>query len=86
MGKILAQDFAADEAFFQIILLAYNLLNGFKPLCPPPHLQWATCQRLRQRLFLVSAQLVRPHRVPTLRLVPSYVWTSDFSETLRRIR
>ncbi len=38
LGEILAQDFAADEAFFQIVLLAYNLLNGFKPLCPPPHL------------------------------------------------
>ncbi len=88
LGEILAQDFAADEAFFQIVLLAYNLLNGFKPFCLPPHLWWATCQRLRLRLrlFPVSAQLIRSHRVPTLRLAPSYVRTSDFSETSRRIR
>src|SRR5437879_350009 len=86
LGKIPTKDFAANEAFFQIVLLAYNLLNWFKRLCVPPHLQRATLQRLRQRLFLVPAQLVRPDGVPTLRLAPSYVWASDFSETLRRIR
>ena len=86
LGKIPTQDFATNEAFFQIVLLAYNLLNWFKRLCVPPHLQRATLHRLRQRLFLVPAQLVRPGGVPTLRLAPSYVWASDFSETLRRIR
>jgi len=86
LGKIPTQDFAANEASFQIVLLAYNLLNWFKRLCVPAHLQRATLQRLRQRLFLVPAQLVRPDGVPTLRLAPSYVWASDFGETLRRIR
>jgi len=86
LGKIPTQDFAANEAFFQIVLLAYNLLNWFKRLCVPPHLQRATLQRLRQRLLLVPAQLVRPDGVPTLRLAPSCAWASDFLETLRRIR
>ncbi len=86
LGKIPTRDFAANEAFFQIVLLAYNLLNWFKRLCAPPHLRRATLQRLRQRLFLVPAQLVRPGGVPTLRLAPSYPWASDFLTTLRRIR
>lgn len=86
LGKIPTQDFATNEAFFQIVLLAYNLLNWFKRLCVPPHLRRATLQRLRQRLFLVPAQLVRPQGVPTLRLVPSYAWAADFLETLRRIQ
>ena len=86
LGKIPTRDFAANEAFFQIVLLAYNLLNWIKRLCAPPHLRRATLQRLRQRLFLVPAQLVRPDGVPTLRLAPSYVWASDFVETPRRIR
>jgi len=86
LGKIPTKDFPANEAFFQIVLLAYNLLNWFKRLCAPPHLQRATLQRLRQRLFLVPAQLVRPDGVPTLRIAPSYAFAPDFLETLRRIR
>jgi hypothetical protein len=86
LGKIPTKDFSANEAFFQIVLLAYNLLNWFKRLCAPAHLQRATLQRLRQRLFLVPAQLVRPGSVPTLRIAPSYPYVVDFLETQRRIR
>lgn len=86
LGKIPTNDFQANEAFFQIVLLAYNLLNWFKRLCVPPHLRQATLQRLRQRLFVVPAQLVRPGGVPTLRLAPSYPWAPDFVATLKRVR
>ena len=86
LGKIPTKDFQANEAFFQIVLFAYNLLNWFKRLCVPAHLQRATLQRLRQRLFLVPSQLVRPGGVPTLRIAPSYPYVADFLETLRRIR
>lgn len=86
LGKIPTKDFPANEAFFQIVLLAYNLLNWFKRLCAPAHLQRATLQRLRQRLFLVPAQLVRPDGVPTLRIAPSYAFAPDFLQTLKRIR
>ncbi len=86
LGKIPTKDFPANEAFFQIVLLAYNLLNWFKRLCAPAHLERATLQRLRQRLFLVPSQLVRPGGVPTLRIAPSYPYVADFLETLRRIR
>jgi hypothetical protein len=65
---------------FQIVLLAYNLLNWFKRLCAPAHLQRATLQRLRQRLFLVPSQLVRPGGVPTLRLAPSYPYAAEFDK------
>ncbi len=86
LGKIPTKNFPANEAFFQIVLLAYNLLNWFKRLCAPAHLQRATLQRLRQRLFLVPSQFVRPAGVPTLRIAPSYPHVADFLETLRRIR
>ena len=86
LGKIPTKDFTANEAFFQIVLLAYNLLNWFKRLCAPVHLQRATLQRLRQRLFVVPAQVVRPGNVLTLRLAPGYAFAADFLNTLRRIR
>ncbi|MBI3477209.1 MAG: IS1380 family transposase [Acidobacteria bacterium] len=86
LGKIPTKDFTANEAFFQIVLLAYNLLNWFKRLCAPVHLQRATLHRLRQRLFVVPAQVVRPGNVLTLRLAPGYAFAADFLNTLRRIR
>ena len=86
LGKIPTKDFAANEAFFQIVLLAYNLLNWFKRLCVPPHWQRATLRRMRQRLLVVPAQLVRPAGVPTLRIAPGYVYTEDFLNILKRIK
>jgi hypothetical protein len=86
LGKIPTQDFLANELFFQIALLAYNLLNWFKRLCVPPHWQRATLQRMRQRLLVVPAQLVRPAGVPTLRIAPGYVHAQDFTGILGRIK
>jgi hypothetical protein len=66
--------------------LAYNLLNWFKRLCAPARWQRATLQRLRQRLLVVPAQLVRPAGVPTLRIAPGYVYVDDFLDVLRRMK
>lgn len=86
LGKIPTRDFAANEVLFQIVLLAYNLLNWFKRLCVPPHWQRATLQRMRQRLLVVPAQLVHPGGVPTLRIAPGYVYGEDFLDILARIK
>ncbi len=85
LGKIPSHDFLANEAFFQVALLAYNLLNWFKRLCVPPSLQHATLQRLRQHLFVAPAQLTRPGGVPTLHIAPGYVHGVEFLRTLNRI-
>jgi hypothetical protein len=86
LGKIPTKDFAANEAFFQIVLLAYNLLNWFKRLCVPVTWQRMTLRGLRQRLFVVPAQLVRPGGVPTLRIAPAYAYGEEFLNTLKRIK
>lgn len=69
-AELIIKDFAANEAFFQIVLLAYNLINWFKRLCDPPHWQRTTLRRMRQQLLVVPAELVRPAGVPTLRIAP----------------
>jgi hypothetical protein len=85
LGKIPMKDFAANEAFFQLVLLAYNLLNWFKQLCCPPRWQRMTLQRMRHRLLTVPAQLVRPRGTPTLRIMPGYMHADDFMEIFKRI-
>lgn len=83
LDKIPMHDFAGNEAFFQLVLLAYNLLNWFKRLCAPPSLQRATLQRLRRQLFLAPAQLVRPQGRPMLRLARAYPYPHLFRDTLQ---
>lgn len=85
LGKIPTKDFAPNEAFFQIVLLAYNLLNWFKRLCVPAQWQRMTLRGLRRRLFVVPAQLVRPGGMPTLRIAPGYAYGAAFLKILTRI-
>lgn len=59
LGNIPTRHFQANEAYFQILLLAYNLMNWFKRLCLPPEYQRATLQSLRQQVLLMPAELVK---------------------------
>jgi hypothetical protein len=85
LGKVPTRDFAANLAFFHLVLFAYNCLNWFKRYCAPPGFERAALQRLRQCLFVAPAVLVRPDGRPTLRLAASYPHQEAFRETLRRI-
>jgi hypothetical protein len=59
LGHIPGHHFFANQAFFHLLLLAYNLVNWFKRLCLPPDFHNATLQTLRQQILLMPAQLVR---------------------------
>ncbi len=58
LGRIPTRHFFANQAYFHLLLLAYNLINWFKPLCLPPEFRSATLQTLRQHILLMPAQLV----------------------------
>lgn len=68
LGKIPSRHFAANEAYFHLLLIAYNVVNWFKRLCLPPELQSATLETLRQRVLLMPAQLRRTGNRPRLAL------------------
>jgi Transposase DDE domain group 1 len=59
IGSIPTRHFFANETYFHLLLLAYNLINWFKRLCLPAEFQNATLQTLRQQILLMPAQLVR---------------------------
>jgi len=59
LGHIPGHHFFANETYFHLLLLAYNLVNWFKRLCLPQEFQSATLQTLRQQILLMPAQLVR---------------------------
>jgi hypothetical protein len=87
LGSIPTRHFFANETYFHLLLLAYNLVNWFKRLCLPPELQAATLQTLRQRILLLPAQLRRTDNRPHLFLPASgpreAVWTHALDQIQR---
>jgi len=71
LGSIPTRHFFANETYFHLLLLAYNLVNWFKRLCLPEELQNATLQTLRHRILLMPAQLRRTDNRPRLVLPAS---------------
>lgn len=71
LGKIPTHHFFANEAYFHLLLLAYNLVNWFKCLCLPLEFQTATLQTLRHRILLMPAQLLRTGNRPRLTMPAS---------------
>src|SRR5215469_4104096 len=71
LGHIPGHHFFANETYFHLLLLAYNLVNWFKRLCLPPEFQNATLQTLRQQILFMPAQLVRAENRPRLNLPAS---------------
>lgn len=71
LAKIPTNQFAANEAYFHLLLFAYNAMNWFKRLCLPPGYHPLTLGTLRRRLLLIAGELVRTPQGPVLRLPPS---------------
>jgi hypothetical protein len=71
LGHIPGHHFFANETYFHLLLLAYNLVNWFKRLCLPLEFQKATLQTLREQILLMPAQLVRTENRPRLNLPAS---------------
>ncbi|GFP43979.1 hypothetical protein HKBW3C_03108 [Candidatus Hakubella thermalkaliphila] len=85
MAKIPTKQFAANEAYFHLLLFAYNLMNWFKRLCLPAEFKNMTLKTLRTQMLLVPAELVRTDNKPVLKF-PSNFWYKDKIEyTLKQI-
>lgn len=83
--KIPRHDWAANLAYFQLVLFAYNLLLGFRQRHLPRRWRRITVQTLRQRLLWIPAVLVRPQGQPTLKLPRSYPHREEFLNVLRAL-
>jgi hypothetical protein len=71
LRNIPTASFEANALYLEVVRLAYNLVTAFQRTCLPEIWQSYTLQRLRFKLFLLPAELTRPHNRPTLRLSES---------------
>jgi hypothetical protein len=86
IGSIPTRHFFANETYFHLLLLAYNLVNWFKRLCLPSEFQNATLQTLRQRILLMPAQLRRTDNRPRLLLPASGPREAAWKYALQQIQ
>lgn len=68
LAKIPTGQFAANEAYFHLLLFAYNLMNWFKRLCLPPEYHSITLGTVRRRLLMIPGEFVHTRQGPTLRI------------------
>jgi Transposase DDE domain group 1 len=85
LGSIPTRHFFANQTYFHLLLLAYNLVNWFKRFCLPPELQTATLQTRRPRVLLMPAQLTRAQNRPRLVLPASGPGEAAWTYALQRI-
>lgn len=85
LAKIPTKHFAANEAYFHILLFSYNLINWFKRLCLPKEFQNMTLNTLRTRLLLIPGELVRTDNRPTLKLPANFLYKDAFEYAIKKI-
>lgn len=85
LGSIPTRHFFANETYFHLLLLAYNLMNWFKRLCLPPEFQNATLQTLRYQILLIPALLRRANNRPRLALPASGFRQAAWQYALQKI-
>lgn len=85
LGSIPTRHFFANDTYFHLLLLAYNLVNWFKRFCLPPDFQNATLQTLRQQILSMPAQLRRTDNRPRLILPASGSREAAWQYALHRV-
>lgn len=68
LGRVPTKHFFANEAYFHLLLFAYNLMQWFKRFCLPEDWHARTLGTVRSRLLLTPAQFLRSENRPILRL------------------
>lgn len=85
LAKIPTKHFGANETYFHILLLSYNLVNWFKRLCLPEDFQTMTLNTLRTRLLLIPGELTHTDNRPTLKLPEHFLYKHAVEFALKKI-
>ncbi len=85
LAKIPTQSWTANVAFFQLLLLAANLVHWFKRLCLEEPYTKATLETIRTDLLVLPAKLVRSKNRNLVKLPRGYPHRDEFLRAARSI-
>jgi len=85
LGKIPTEDWVANVAFFQMLLLAYNIVHWFKRLCLPREYLYVTLDTIRTDFLVLPAKLINTGHRNVLQLPKDYHYRELFEVALKKI-
>lgn len=86
LGRIPTNNFQANQAYFSLLLLAYNIVNWFKRICLPPRFQSATLETIRTEFLVLPARLVKSGSRNVLKLPAEYISEQTINHIIQKIK
>lgn len=85
LAKIPTNNFLANQFYFHLLLLAYNIVNWFKRICLPPRFRNATLETIRTEFLVIPARLVKTGNKNTLKIPAEYISKQSLENIFRKI-
>lgn len=85
LDKVVSHNYAGNYAWFEILMLAYNLMNFFKEEALNQKKVKQMTQTIRDRIFLIPGKLVSTSRRWVLKLERTWIYRNEYQEAVVRI-
>jgi len=85
LGHIPTKDWTANVAFFQLLLLAYNIVHWFKRIYLPRDYLYSTLDTIRNDFLLIPAKLTKKDNRNVLNLPKDYHYRDQFKAAFLRL-
>lgn len=85
LDKVVSHSYGGNYAWFELLMLAYNLMNFFKEEVLNQKKIKNTIQTIRDRLFLIPAKLISKSRRCVLKLEKTWFYKEEYEEALARL-
>lgn len=84
LDKVISHSYAGNYAWFELLMLAYNLMNFFKEEVLSQKNVKNTIQTIRDRLFFIPGRLISTSRKYVLKLEKTWFYRKEYEEALAR--
>jgi len=85
LDKVISHSYAGNYAWFELLMLAYNLMNFFKEEVLNQKKIKNMIQTIRDRLFLIPGRLISTSRQHVLKLEKTWFYRKEYEEALARL-
>ena len=85
LDKVVSHSYAGNSAWFELLMLGYNLMNLFKEEVLNQKKTKAMVSTIRDTLFLIPAKLIRSSRRWILKLEGTWPYREEFMEARCRV-
>lgn len=85
LDKVVSHHYAGNAAYFELLMLAYNLMNLFKEEVLNQRKHKQTVQTIRLQLFLIPGKLRYGQGRCTITLQEDWAYRQDYEEALARV-